>query len=151
MTDSAMDFVALRHRYDKMEPGPRAEIRRVANPEDLTLVPALYRLFPGQRPQSPHLRLAFILPWCAHAGGAASLGKQLASKKVSEARVLQVARSDTPLDLIQLRRLLVHVEPKVDWDKLGSMLMAWEKPWPKRALVEEFFLAKFSPSKGAKK
>ena len=67
---------------------------------------ALYRLFPGQKLDERHFRLAFLLASCKHSTNSKSLGAQLAEAKVAEARVLQVARSRAPLDMVQLRRLL---------------------------------------------
>lgn len=143
------DFAALRTRFDSdaFSNGARAELRRVADPESVALCPALYRLFPGQKPAYRHLRLAFLLPCCKHDGKAKSLGAQLAAAKVAEARVLQVARSHAPLDLIQLRRLLAHVEPAVDWQTFGRMLWFWGER-AKRQLVEDYYLARFTPAKG---
>lgn len=145
------DFAALRGRYENLPPGARAELRRAAEPDDLSLTPAFYRLFPGERPDERHLRLAFLLPWCSQRADAKPLGAQLAEAKVAEARVLQTARARAPLDVVQLRRLVIHVEPAVDWAKLGEMLWKWERPWPKRQLVEDYYLAKFTPAKGEKK
>lgn len=152
MTAELPDFVALRNRYDdeKFPTGARAELRRVAEPDDVALTPALYRLFPGQRPDDRHLRLAFLLPCCKHAAKAKSLGAQLADARVAEARVLQVARARTPLDVVQLRRLLVHIEPTVDWSEFGRMVWYWNDR-AKRQLVEDFYIARFNPAKGDKK
>ena len=152
MTAELPDFVALRNRYDdeKFSTGARAELRRVAEPDDVALTPALYRLFPGQRPDDRHLRLAFLLPCCKHAAKAKSLGAQLAEAKVAEARVLQVARAHEPLDIVQLRRLLTHIEPTVDWSEFGRMVWFWE-PKDKRKLVEDFYIARFNLAKGDKK
>ena len=152
MTAELPDFVALRRRYDdeKFPTGARAELRRVAEPDDVALTPALYRLFPGQRPDDRHLRLAFLLPCCKHTAKSKSLGAQLAEAKVSEARVLQVARARTPLDMVQLRRLLIHIEPTVDWSEFGRMIWYWNDR-AKRQLVEDFYITRFNPSKGEKK
>jgi CRISPR system Cascade subunit CasB len=152
MTSELPDFVALRNRYDdeKFPTGARAELRRVAEPDDVALTPALYRLFPGQRPDDRHLRLAFLLPCCKHAVKAKSLGAQLAEAKIAEARVLQVARARTPLDVVQLRRLLIHIEPSVDWSEFGRMVWFWG-PKDKRKLVEDFYIARFNPAKGDRK
>jgi len=152
MTAELLDFVALKKRYDdeNFPTGARAELRRVAEPDDVALTPALYRLFPGQRPDDRHLRLAFLLPCCKHATKAKSLGAQLAEAKVAEARVLQVARAHAPLDMVQLRRLLAHIEPTVDWSEFGRMIWFWE-PKDKRKLVEDFYIARFNPAKGGKK
>jgi len=149
---TAVNFVRLKMRYDNetFPTGARAELRRVAEPNDVALTPALYRLFPGQRPDDRHLRLAYLLPCCKHAAKAKSLGAQLAEAKVAEARVLQVARSHTPLDMVQLRRLLMHIEPTVDWAKFGQMLWDWDDG-AKRQLVEDFYIARFTPAKGVKK
>lgn len=152
MTAELPDFVALRSRYDdeKFPTGARAELRRVADPDEIALTPALYRLFPGQRPDERHLRLAFLLPCCKHAAKSKALGAQLAEAKVAEARVLQVARAHSPLDVVQLRRLLTHIEPSVDWSEFGRMIWYWNAR-AKRQLVEDFYIARFSPAKGDKK
>lgn len=141
MTTGPPDFVALKRRYDQsFSTGARAELRHVKEPDDLTLVPALYRLFPGQRPNVQHCRLAYLLPYCKHSTNAKSLEKQLAEANV-EARLLQVVRSDAPLDMVQLRRLLIHVDPTVDWSQFGRMVWYWNKP-DKRRLVEDFYIAR---------
>lgn len=152
MTVELPDFVGLKMRYDNeaFPTGARAELRRVAEPNDVALTPALYRLFPDQRPDERHLRLAYLLPCCKHAAKAKSLGAQLAEAKVAEARVLQVARSHAPLDMVQLRRLLTHIEPTVDWAKFGQMIWDWDDR-AKRQLVEDFYIARFTPVKGVKK
>lgn len=152
MTAELPDFVALKMRYDSenFPMGARAELRRVAEPDDVALTPALYRLFPGQKPDDRHLRLAFLLPCCKHATKSKSLGEQLAEAGVAEARVLQVARTHAPLDMVQLRRLLSHIQPVVDWSEFGRMVWYWNDR-AKRQLVEDFYIARFNPAKGDKK
>lgn len=152
MTTDLPDFVALKKRYDNetFPTGARAELRRVAAPADVALTPALYRLFPGQKPDDRHLRLAFLLPSCKHAAKAKSLGAQLAGANVVEARVLQVARTKAPLDMVQLRRLLTYIEAIVDWSEFGRMIWYWNDR-AKRQLVEDFYIARFNPAKGDKK
>ena len=152
MSAELPDFVALKMRYDNesFSTGARAELRRVAVPDDVALTPALYRLFPGQKPDDRHLRLAFLLPCCKHSAKAKPLGAQLAEAKVAEARVLQVARSHAPLDMVQLRRLLTHIETTVDWSEFGRMVWYWNDR-AKRQLVEDFYIARFNPAKGDKK
>ncbi|MDZ4811965.1 MAG: type I-E CRISPR-associated protein Cse2/CasB [Pseudomonadota bacterium] len=151
MSADLPDFVALRARFDSaaFPTGARAELRRIADPESVALCPALYRLFPGQKPDDRHSRLAFLLPCCKHDSKAKPLGVQLAVAKVAEARVLQVARSQPQRDLEQLRRLLAHVEPTVNWIEFGRMIWFWGER-SKRQLVEDFYLAKFTPAKGDK-
>lgn len=150
MTAELPDFAALRGRYQALPPGARSELRRVAEPDDLAMTTAFYRLFPGERPDDRHLRLAFLLPWCEQRAEAKSLGAQLAEAKVAEARVLQTARAHGPLDLIQLRRLVMHTEPAVDWSDFGRTLWYWNNR-AKRQLVEDFYLTRFNPAKGEKK
>ncbi len=151
MSTDLPDFVALKARYESeaFPNGARADLRRVADSESVALCPALYRLFPGQKPDDRHLRLAFLLPCCKHDAKAKTLGAQLATAKVAEARVLQVARAQPPLDLIQLRRLLTHIEPAVNWSEFGKTIWFWGER-AKRELVENYYLAKFTPAKGDK-
>ena len=149
MSAELPDFVAVKMRYDNesFPTGARAELRRVAEPDDVALTPALYRLFPGQDPNERHWRVAYLLPCCKHAAKAKSLGAQLADAKVAEARVLQVVRARAPLDMVQLRRLLAHIEATVDWSEFGRMIWYWNGR-AKRQLVEDFYIARFNPVKG---
>lgn len=151
MSADPPDFAALKARFESQAfpTGARAELRRVADPEGMTLCSALYRLFSGQKPDDRHLRVAFLLPCCKHSAEAKSLGAQLAGANVAEARVLQVARAKSPLDLIQLRRLLAQVEPAVNWLEFGKTLWFWGER-EKRKLVEEYYLTKFPRPKGDK-
>ena len=102
------DFVALVRHYQTLKPGQKAELRRATAPDDLLLQPTLYRLFPGIRPGARQLRLAFLLPWVAHRSNAPSLGAQCAQAGIREARLFQIALSDSPMDLVQLRRLIIY-------------------------------------------
>lgn len=150
MSAELPDFVALRARFENeaFSNGSRAELRRLPDMESVALCPALYRLFPGQKPDDRHLRLAFLLPCCKHDAKAKSLGAQLSKARISEERVLQVARAHSPLDLIQLRRLLTHIEPAVNWAEFGKALWYWSS-LSKRRFVEDYYLAQFTPAKGA--
>lgn len=134
-----IDFVALRCKYEKLDSGPRAELRRVRAPEDLASIPGFYRLLPGKRAYEEWLRVAFCLPWVKHADEARPLGAQLAKHHIHEQRLFQVIRSTFPNDLLQLRRLLQHVEPTVDWQSFGWQLYRWQ-PDDKRRLLEDFYL-----------
>lgn len=150
MTTETPDFAHLRRTYDQFSPGQKAELRRVAEPEDLRDYASVYRLFPGQPLDDRHLRLAFLLPWCEQADNAPGLAKQWLKEGVAEARVLQVARADTPNDLKQFRRLAMQVKPRVNWAEFGKTLWYWG-PKAKRQLVEQYYLAKFEPPKGGSK
>jgi CRISPR system Cascade subunit CasB len=104
-------------------------------------IPAFYRLFPGERSAPWKERTAFLLPWAPHRGGAEHLGRQLAMARVSENRIYQVVRSSYPNDLIQLRRLVQHIEPKLDWNVFGWTLRKWEQDKvAKQEILEDFFI-----------
>lgn len=134
------DFVALRERYERMTPGQRAQLgKRVGSPDDLVAIPAFYHLFPGKRPSERDRHIAFLLPYCPQADDAKPLGTQLAMADVSEARLFQVVRAEPPNDLIQLRRLVQHVQPAVDWREFGKALFYWND-LAKRRLLEDFFI-----------
>ncbi len=79
------------------------------------------------------------MPYCTQQAGTVSLGQKLAEAKISEARLLQVIRADYPNDLIQLRRLVQHIAPSVDWSALGKTLYFWNEK-AKRDLLEDFFI-----------
>jgi CRISPR system Cascade subunit CasB len=151
MSADLPDFTALKARFDSetFPNSARAELRRVIEPQAVAYCPGLYRLFPGQKPDERHMRLAFLLPCCKHAPEAPTLGAQLAKAKVNEARVLQMARAKSPMDLIQLRRLLAHVELAVNWQEFGQALWYWGER-AKRKVVEAYYLAQFTPAKGDK-
>jgi len=143
------DFVSLYRRYQTLadDGGFRSQLgKRVSAPEELGTRPAFYRLFPGERPPSWGERIAFMLPWCTHSDDAKPLGQQLALAGVSEARVFQVVRAEPPNDLIQLRRLLQHVEPVVNWQQFGSQLFYWNER-AKRALLEDFCIHQTAKTK----
>ncbi|MCP5420350.1 MAG: type I-E CRISPR-associated protein Cse2/CasB [Gammaproteobacteria bacterium] len=141
------DFVALHQGFTTLTPGQKADLRRVAEPDDLLMTPALYRLFPGQRPNAQHLRLAFLLPWCDHAAHSQPLARQLPERNVTEMRVIQIARAEPDADVIQLRRLVMHIKPTVDWNEFGKTLWFWGAH-SKRKFVEDFYLAQYATSKG---
>ncbi len=132
------DFVALARRYGELGSGPKAELRRVARPEDLSLVPAFYRLLPGVQTDKRWRRVVFFLPFVRHADGGPRLGQALKKAGVNEMRLFQVLRSTPPNDLIQLRRLVQQAEPAVDWQGLGESLFYWNED-RKRRLVEDYF------------
>jgi len=149
MNTELPNFVALRMHFesDVFPNGARAELRRVPDLESVALCPALYRLFPGQRPDIRHLRLAFLLPYSSHHAGAKPIGALLANAGIGEARVLQVARSQSPMDMIQLRRLLTHADVAVNWEEFGKAIWFWGAR-DRRQLVEAYYLVNFTTVKG---
>lgn len=141
---SLPDFMALYNAWEQLSPGPKAELRRVARPDDLIEVPSFYRLFSGRAEsewgKQAYQRLIFCLPCITHIDEDVELGKALAKGKgVSEKRLFQVVRSDDPNDMIQLRRILQMVKPSVHWLKAAKQLWYWNAR-SKRDLLEEYFI-----------
>ena len=135
----SIDFREIAGRFEKMGTGPRAELRRCATPDEVALRPSFYRLLPGIKTDMRWQRMAYFLPFVKHKENTDSLGKQLAAGKISEKRLFQVVRSESPNDLIQLRRLLQQVEPQLDWQQFGETLFFWDEE-KKRRLLEDFFM-----------
>jgi len=137
-------FMALYKAWEQLPSGPRAELRRVSRPEELIEVPAFYRLFTGLATQEwqkqAYQRLIFCLPCIQHTNEDIGLGKALAKGKgVGEKRLFQIIRSDSPNDMIQLRRILQMVEPSASWPRVAKQLWYWNAR-SKRDLLEEYFI-----------
>jgi CRISPR system Cascade subunit CasB len=138
------DFTALKQRFNQLKPGPQADVRRVATPKDLAFVPTTYHLLPpGQEPNRSWFNVIFFLPHIKHRDEALSLGAQLRRKDINEMRLFQVLRSESPNDLIYLRRIVQHIEPTVNWERFGKSIFHWDNPnqLSKRQLLQDFFLA----------
>lgn len=138
------DFMALYNAWEQLQPGPRAELRRVGKPDELIEVSAFYRLFSGKARQEwekqAYQRLIFCLPCVKHTNDDVGLGKALArDRRVSEKRLFQVVRSNAPNDMIQMRRVLQMAEPTVNWPIAAKQLWYWNER-SKRDLLEEYFI-----------
>jgi len=138
------DFMALYKAWEQLTSGPQAELRRIGRPADLIETPAFYRLFSGravrEREKQAYQRLIFCLPWVKHTNEKVGLGKALAKGKgISEKRLFQVIRSESPNDMIQLRRILQMVEPVANWPKAAKLLWYWNER-SKRDLLEDYFM-----------
>jgi CRISPR system Cascade subunit CasB len=138
------DFMALYHAWEQLPPGPKAELRRVGRPEELIETASFYRLFSGKATQEwgkqAYQRLIFCLPYVKHTSEEVGLGKALAKGKgISEKRLFQVIRSESPNDMIQLRRVLQMVEPTANWPRAAKLLWYWNER-SKRDLLEEYFM-----------
>ncbi len=138
------DFVALKERFERMTPGQQAELRRAAQPEDLMMKPALYRLLQGRRPNKLYLRIAFLLPWAKHQSNAIHFSAQCFKAHVNEMRMFQIIRSDDPADMIQLRRIAMQIDSYVDWLQFGNMLWHWPYSSTKRDFIENYYLAQYA-------
>jgi len=138
------EFMALYNAWEQLPNGPKAELRRVAKPDELVEVPAFYRLFSGKAytewEKLAYQRLIFCLPYFKHTNDNVGLGRALAKdSKVSEKRLFQVIRSDTPNDMIQLRRIVQMAEPSANWSLAAKSLWYWNDR-SKRDLLEDYFI-----------
>lgn len=146
MSSELPNFNGFYERWVKLPSGPKAELRRVATPDELLDLPAFYRLAEpfgwasGLKPweRQRWLNLVFLINHITHSGEN-SLGKALALSKVSEKRLYQVVRAETPKDIIQLRRLLKQAEPNLSWPKMATQIWYWNIR-QKRNLLEDFIL-----------
>lgn len=143
---SGLDMMEMYRQFDEFKPGPKAEIRRVVSPTDLTGVPAYFRLLQGRKGEERIRRVIYCLPYVKHKEGAGSLGKALGkSDLINERRLFQVVRSESPLDLIRFRRLLQQIKPVVDWSKAVKEIYFWND-LSKQNIIEDYFYYKNSKS-----
>ncbi len=138
------DFMALYNAWEQLANGPKAELRRVARPDELLEVPAFFRLYSGMAhtewEKLAYQRLIFCLPYIKHIVDNTGLGKALARDgKVSEKRLFQVIRSDSPNDMIQLRRIVQMAELSVSWPIAAKTLWYWNDR-SKRDMLEDYFI-----------
>jgi CRISPR type I-E-associated protein CasB/Cse2 len=81
------------------------------------------------------------MPFASHNAEAESLGRQLVKKQVSEIRLFQMLRSEPPVDIEHLRRLLRYLdEPELDWQRFGYAMYYWESR-TKRTILQQYFAA----------
>lgn len=137
--------------WERLKPGPKAELRRVKEPDELMDRPAFYRVIASLGFEKPWVeglaRLIFCIPYISRTDSKTSLGEALGkSGKVSEKRMYQVVRSEYPNDIIQLRRILQHIKPMVNWPMAAKQIYFWHSPnrdqmkKNKRRLLEDFVL-----------
>lgn len=152
------DFMDLYRAWENLPNGPKAELKRCTKPVDLLEVPAFYRLFGGwvekEWQKKAFQRLIFCLPCIEHTEQKVSLGAALARIRkgvrpaVSDSRMIQIIRSETPNDMIQLRRILKQVEPTVNWSLMAKQLWYWDfSERSKRDLLEDFFINQINTKK----
>ncbi|MBU0675194.1 MAG: type I-E CRISPR-associated protein Cse2/CasB [Proteobacteria bacterium] len=137
------DFVELVKRYNNLTNGQRAELRRVAAPDELALLPSFYHLIANLGQANDRwCRLAFFLPYVQHKENGPSFGRVLKQGSISEKRLFQVVRSQAPNDLLTLRRLAQQVKPTVDWSRFGKSLFFWtDSDISKKQLINDYFVS----------
>lgn len=155
MVQQLPDFMSLYDAWAQLSPGQKAELRRVSRPDELVETPAFYRLFNGRASEEwgkrAFQRLIFCLPCIKHTENQVSLGAALAryERGVSEKRLFQIIRSESPNDMIQLRRILKMVEPVANWPMAAKHLWYWNER-SKRDLLEDFFMNQHGDKKTTK-
>jgi|SRR6056297_411503 len=153
------DFQALYDDFTRLDSTRQSLLKRAIEPEDLLEKPAFYELYRKHLHQHEQrtglLRLIFCLPYIQHQPDGKSLGAALAAlgpdgrAKIGEKRIIQLSRiEDRAKAMVQLRRLLKHAQPILDWNKAGRSIWYWGKN-SRRQLLEEYFLAR--PAKTDKK
>lgn len=157
---SSPNFAEVRNRYEKLSRGDQAQLgKRIGSPDDLALLPAFYKLFPGISPSDWYYRMAFIIPFLRHSEKGATLGEYIGNqerlKKAGnlERRILQIARATPHQDIIYLRRLLMRFEePAVNWNKSGfAQFFSTDEEKNtngKKKFVEQYFIARHNAGKG---
>lgn len=150
MTLKKLDTMALFNAWQALDSGANAQLRRVGTPDELRDIPAFYRLVQPlgwQEKDNQHQLVRMV--FCLSAGKNVvkntseqiSLGKALAKTgAINERRVFQLIRAEAPNDLIQLRRLLIHAQPTLNWENFAQQLQYWGAS-VKRQLLEDFVLA----------
>jgi CRISPR system Cascade subunit CasB len=121
------DFMRMFELYQQFKPGSKAELKRVVEPDDLIEVPSFYHLLNGHAGNNRIKRVIYCLPVVKAHDPAVSIGQALAKAGVSEKRLFMVVRSESPNDLIQLRRLLKMLEPSVNWPEFANLVYWWGK------------------------
>ena len=150
MIEKKLDAMALFNAWGALDSGASAQLRRVTEPDELRDIPAFYRLVQpfGWQEKDNQWALSRMV-FCLSAGKGVikhtqeniSIGRALATTgKINERRIFQFVRADHPSDMVQLRRLLIHCEPTLNWEHFAQQLQHWGR-YAKRQLLEDFVLA----------
>jgi len=145
------DFQLLYEDFQQLDSTRKSLLKRSVKPLDLWEIPAFYGLYRKHRKEPAQrnglLRLIFCLPFIKHQPEGKTLGAALAEMgsdgrtKINEKRLIQLSRiEDNSQAMAQLRRLLKHAEPSMDWLKAGKSIWYWGKI-SKRQMLEDYFLA----------
>lgn len=146
-------YLDLWERYQQLENGPKADIKRVSNPKELLSIGSFFRLCRQEDNLLKYTNVVFILPWLTHKRGV-SLGSVFYSDqkhRISEARMIQMQRSDYPQDIVSLRRMIWqsvgrHGEQGVDWEFLGPQLFYWAEN-NKQKILQDYYISEIKTNK----
>lgn len=119
----------------------------MAEPKELLSVGAFYRLCGQETHLIGYANVVYLLPWLGHEKQT-TLGEILyrdPSRRISEARMIQMQRAEYPQDIVALRRLVWqaagrHAEKSVDWDVVGPQLYYWGN-MNKLKIIQDYYIA----------
>lgn len=134
--------------FELLGKGDQARLRRVKKPEELREVDAFFRLCANAGLMERHLvkmeRVLFFIPWVYPFEGL-RLGAALENSKVDERRLFQVLRSESPNDLVYLRRAIQMAASKhktkklaFDWKSASTLLFFWGESNKKNILHDYY-------------
>lgn len=146
-------YINLFDFYQNFSNGPKADIKRVSNPQELLSIGAFFRLCRQEDNLLKYANVVFILPWLTHEKGV-SLGSVFYGDqkyRISEARMIQMQRSDYPQDIVSLRRMVWqsagrHAEQAVDWEVLGPQLFYWGDN-NKQKILQDYYISEIRTNK----
>ncbi|EGW22013.1 type I-E CRISPR-associated protein Cse2/CasB [Methylobacter tundripaludum] len=141
------DYLKLVERYQQLDNGQKAMLRRATSPDDMTGIAAFYQLisatkFQLKQDEKQAAQLVYFLPWVQQRANGKPLGRSLHEHGISEKRLFLVVRRESPDDLIQLRRVVQQIKPiaYADWSDLGNLLFYWGKK-NKHQLMRDFYIS----------
>ena len=144
------DYLKLIARYEQLDNGQKAMLRRASSPDDMMGIAAFYQLisatcFQLKQYEKQAAQLVYFLPWIEQRVKGKPLGRTLHEHGISEKRLFLVVRRESPDDLIQLRRIVQQNKPVAyaDWSELGNLLFYWGKK-NKHQLMRDFYLSSSS-------
>lgn len=144
---SSFDAMGLYQDWLQLDKGPQAKLRRATTPDELLDVPEFYMMVSSHGwPEKRYLLLRCV--FCLASGAIThrndetlTLGRALGkSGKIKLPRIIHLIRLDSPQDMEQLRRMLIHAEPEFYWPSLAEQLTWWSK-YDRRTLLEQFVLS----------
>lgn len=147
MSEPENEYLRLVERYEQMDSGQKAMLRRAVSPDDMTGIAAFYQVisatkFQLKQYEKQAAQVVYFLPWVQHRANGKPLGRSLHKHGISEKRMFLVMRRESPDDLIQLRRVIQQIKPTAyaDWAELGNLLFYWGKK-NKHQLMRDFYIS----------
>jgi CRISPR system Cascade subunit CasB len=147
MSKQENEYLKLVERYEQLDNGQKALLRRATSPDDMAGIAAFYQLisstkFQLKQYEKQAAQVVYFLPWVQQRANGKPLGRSLHEHGISEKRLFLVVRRESPDDLIQLRRVVQQIKPTAyaDWAELGNLLFYWGKK-NKHQLMRDFYIS----------